>query len=238
MFLCGEYRWHSQLCPLIPSSHTEACKSLKDPPAWEHQRSLCCSDNWNRTHGSMCNCDVNKAWSAVNRARPLTRGHSGKRMWHTTSTCDTHISLRGDKHVLTEFTFMHTPLCKSINMGTLVWTAKYPSVFAPARKTVCCKQILMIDKIIIIFFWRGGNFFAAASEIKYVLVVLYPHLNFAFFLTWIYRIWKKMSQLKCSYTGCPLQITVCHNSGIKLSDASHSHIHSCPLEKAMRHTQF
>lgn len=63
------------------------CKSLKETPAWEHHRSLCCSDNWNRTQGF----HANEARSAaVNRPRLLTRGYSGKayvahkeRMWCT-----------------------------------------------------------------------------------------------------------------------------------------------------------
>lgn len=98
----------ASVLPSLPLT-TEACKSLKDPPTWEHQRSLCCSDNRNKK--PMGPCNVNKVWSAVNKAFPLARGCSGKRMWHTRRACDTHINLRGDEHVSTEFTFVHTHLC-------------------------------------------------------------------------------------------------------------------------------
>lgn len=81
-----------------------AYKSLKETPAWERQRSLCCSDNWKRTPGSVCHCHANGAQPAVNRARPLTRSCREKHMWHRRCTCDAHVILRGDKHVLTGFT--------------------------------------------------------------------------------------------------------------------------------------
>lgn len=81
-----------------------AYKSLKETPAWEHQRSLCCSDNWNRTLGSVCHCHANEAQPAVNSGRPFTRSCREKHMWHVRVACDAHIILRGQKHVLTGFT--------------------------------------------------------------------------------------------------------------------------------------
>lgn len=98
-----------------------AYKSLQETPAWERQRSLCCSDNWKRTPGSVCHCHANGAQPAVNRApsvHPELQGkayvaqkvhvrcarHSQRRQtcldrvhlththaWHTHTHCFSHI---------------------------------------------------------------------------------------------------------------------------------------------------